>query len=398
MAISLFDIPLKNITAELIKNLIDNKVAENRYLDYKSELPDPRNDKSKTDLAKDVSSFANERGGDIIFGISENDKKEPVLTGLGAYKIDDAKIQLTNTINNQVEPRLRGLDFQPLSIDGVELLVLRIPQSLDAPHQLAQGPRTFWRRNSAGNAHMDYTEIKNAFISGEEIVEKARAWRESRLEEITAKEYLLGPMQHHTRMVLHLIPLAFKNPMSSPSIATFVENQLILRPLSGSCNKRRLNVDGFLISSIDELGVHSYCQVFRQGQIEIMSTIKTSKGFATTSVVPSKAFEIEFISMLCGLFKFWHACSISFPAVLSVSYQNTIHLCMTLGSGNESDSTQPIEEYKLDFPAQLIESIPSDIEQIRHIAKTELDFLWNAAGRLETPNVEYWKQFNLNYP
>jgi len=48
--------------------LIADSVGESKTLEYKQELPGPKDDDKREFLA-DVSSFANASGGDIIYGI-----------------------------------------------------------------------------------------------------------------------------------------------------------------------------------------------------------------------------------------------------------------------------------------------------------------------------------------
>ena len=59
------------ITKADIDALVANGVAEGRTLDYKRTLPGGKDDEKREFLA-DVSSFANAAGGDIIFGVEED--------------------------------------------------------------------------------------------------------------------------------------------------------------------------------------------------------------------------------------------------------------------------------------------------------------------------------------
>jgi len=51
--------------------LIQTEVQESLYLDYKSAGSLQYNDTNKGEISKDVSSFANSDGGQIIYGIVE---------------------------------------------------------------------------------------------------------------------------------------------------------------------------------------------------------------------------------------------------------------------------------------------------------------------------------------
>lgn len=46
-----------------------HRVPESRTLEYKRDLPDPKDRDSKREFLGDVTSFANAQGGDIVYGI-----------------------------------------------------------------------------------------------------------------------------------------------------------------------------------------------------------------------------------------------------------------------------------------------------------------------------------------
>ena len=60
----------KNIKFEDIDRLVNNRVCESRYLDYKRKINLEKGDDRKEFLF-DICSFANSEGGVIIYGVSE---------------------------------------------------------------------------------------------------------------------------------------------------------------------------------------------------------------------------------------------------------------------------------------------------------------------------------------
>src|SRR5262245_5758603 len=66
----MIDKRLDQITREDLEALVTEKRPEGRALDYKRDL-ELSTDAHKRELARDVSSFANASGGDLIFGIEE---------------------------------------------------------------------------------------------------------------------------------------------------------------------------------------------------------------------------------------------------------------------------------------------------------------------------------------
>ena len=64
--------PLESVEESDLQNLRKNQVAESKILDYKETLPG-NSDTDKKEFLFDVSSFANAAGGDLVYGIKEED-------------------------------------------------------------------------------------------------------------------------------------------------------------------------------------------------------------------------------------------------------------------------------------------------------------------------------------
>ena len=57
--------PVESIDAAALERLVANAVSESRTLEYKRELPNPKEKDSKREFLADVTSFANAQGGDL---------------------------------------------------------------------------------------------------------------------------------------------------------------------------------------------------------------------------------------------------------------------------------------------------------------------------------------------
>jgi predicted HTH transcriptional regulator len=62
---------LKLTTRDDLQRLIDDEIQESLTLDYKASPALAKDSKSRDELCKDVSAFANSAGGQIIYGIEE---------------------------------------------------------------------------------------------------------------------------------------------------------------------------------------------------------------------------------------------------------------------------------------------------------------------------------------
>ena len=68
--------PLSEIVSSDFLNLIENEVPESKTIEYKQAL-NLKTDSEKKEFLADISSFANTSGGDLIYGIAENEKNLP---------------------------------------------------------------------------------------------------------------------------------------------------------------------------------------------------------------------------------------------------------------------------------------------------------------------------------
>jgi len=144
---------IKNL--ESIQNLIDNEIKESLNLDYKRQLT------KNTEIAKDVSSFANNNGGKIIYGV---DEKNELPNSINWIDSKGVKEKIECVILDHIQPEIKG--FNVYSIENPEnhsraVFVVDIPESSDAPHMANH--RYYIRRNFKSEYMEDY-EVKDAIF------------------------------------------------------------------------------------------------------------------------------------------------------------------------------------------------------------------------------------------
>jgi hypothetical protein len=137
-----------------LQNLILGKVQESRTLEYK------RHEAliNHSELAKDVSSFANSAGGIIIYGIVEDSKHYPQnIDWINKSKEKgDPKETLENVILSTIHPLINNLIVKaiPSAKDANSIvLIVDIPESPSAPHMANN--RYFKRLNFQAQAMED---------------------------------------------------------------------------------------------------------------------------------------------------------------------------------------------------------------------------------------------------
>jgi predicted HTH transcriptional regulator len=136
-------------------------VRESLHLEYKSSAAiDKSNDKTKLEMARDVSAFANADGGQIIYGMTEVDH-DPAGLDTGLDPKTYPEIWFEQIIQQHVTPTIEGLRpyHVPLA-SGRVAVVFDIPAAKGDPHQ-ADG--RYYRRHNFNRLIMEHYEVSAAF-------------------------------------------------------------------------------------------------------------------------------------------------------------------------------------------------------------------------------------------
>lgn len=139
--------------------LISNQTPESLTLDYKQSRAlssaNPR-----TELSKDVSSFANSAGGRLIYGIEEQNQIPIALDG-GIDPQTMSRERLEQLIVDNIRPRLEGVVIQQIPhANGNVSYVIDIAQSTSfAPH-MAEDKR-YYRRHNFRTVSMEDYEVRD---------------------------------------------------------------------------------------------------------------------------------------------------------------------------------------------------------------------------------------------
>jgi predicted HTH transcriptional regulator len=126
----LIDLPT---TLAEIQTLIDTQVQESLHLDYKDSRALGRDKASE--IAKDVSAFANADGGTIIYGVTEtNHVPVEIDDGVDHHRLSHEWLE--QIIRSNITPRIEGLRIAPIrrSTDK-SIYAVHIPKSYRGPHQ-----------------------------------------------------------------------------------------------------------------------------------------------------------------------------------------------------------------------------------------------------------------------
>lgn len=155
------------ITAERLRALVAGKVFERQTLEYKRQIHGDESSEIREFLA-DVSSFANSAGGDIIYGVVEEDGIPLRLCGAGIEdeNIDGAILRLDSQIRDGIEPRIPDVRIMPVSLrTGAWCVVIHVPPSRHAPHRVIfRDHGHFYARDKCGRYRMNVDQLRDQFL------------------------------------------------------------------------------------------------------------------------------------------------------------------------------------------------------------------------------------------
>lgn len=149
----------KEYTVEDLNSLISNGIEESINLDYKSAKSLDKSDRKKTEIAKDISAFANSDGGIIIYGINEENHKPKDLSFVDGNLLN--KEWLENIIDGNIQQRISGIEIFPIRINNLieqTIYIVKIPSSIDAPHMSSD--KKFYRRFNFKSVPMEEYETR----------------------------------------------------------------------------------------------------------------------------------------------------------------------------------------------------------------------------------------------
>lgn len=145
-----------------ITALIDNEAEESVHLDFKAAGALSKDDKKKTEIAKDVSAFANSDGGIIVYGIEEQEHKAHALSYIDGNTY--TKEWLEQVIQDNIQRRIEGLEIFPIRDNGDitrSIYIVKIPRSSNTPHMSAD--KCYYKRNNFRSVKMEEYEVRDLF-------------------------------------------------------------------------------------------------------------------------------------------------------------------------------------------------------------------------------------------
>lgn len=387
---------LEDIVLTDLQYLIDNEVCEGKEIEYKSELHIETGDERREFLA-DVSSFANANGGDLIFGIVEdNDTKLPTsISGIQMKNEDEIIRQIENMLRDSIQPRIPDIRFKMMPVnDNKYVLIIRVAPSFITPHRVTyKGWDKFLTRNSKGKYQMDVNELRTAFNMTQEFSKQIEDYKLNRIAEIGANRYRIL-QDEYPIFVIQLLPISAFQRNNFYSINEIYSTMNSVESSSFNiANNKQITVDGVIINDVyrqafNNLNRTAYAHYKTNGIIEKATTLFFNPNFESTNISPSKKLKLIYrsdlvektIATIEEMLKFYKLIEMNTPIIVSCAIINGNGF--TIPNNEWLDTCGGIDRDILLIPDVLIDNLFVDASKCM---QPVFDSIWNACGYMCCP-------------
>jgi hypothetical protein len=380
---------LNDINKADLQEIVNSGRLEDQTTEYKGELWGA-SDEGKFEFYKDITAFANAEGGDLIVGITRDEKKYPKeLKGLEGSP-DNEISRLNKMIQNGIEPNIiPAPKIIPISLNDEKFaIIIRVYQSITAPNRIAfKGSNKFYIRINNDSVEMSITQLRNAFALSESLVERIQKFRMERLQKLVSGEtpIPMGEDDNHRRgkLMLHVIPFQSFLSLSTIDINNEAINSIIkskFQPLNSEASNIRYNLEGVLKYVERREGeAYSYAQLFRNGVIEA-----TEQG-----VIFGNKFELNWWKAgvvektVYGYINLLNELNFAPPFLVFLLLHGVRNSIIQLSYFTEPT---PLNTDTLLIPEVVVDKFVSSQSELENILKPIFDTLWNAYGYQAPPN------------
>lgn len=364
--------------------LIENKVREGKTIDYKRVLPG-KSDKDKIEFLKDVSSFSNTDGGDLIYGIDEKEGLPVLICGIIEENQDTLKLRLENICRDGLEPRLPHLDFHFVATAQGLVLVIRATNSWSGPHRVKYNNHAqFYGRNTAGAYRMDVGQLRSAFTKSESIAERIRSFRNERLANLHSHNTPVK-IKQGCKMALHLIPVSAFASSDRIDISAHHLKLAEIQPMCINPGTNKINLDGIVSYDYSEDGRSpAYTQVFRTGIIE--AVVVFGEGDDGKKRIHSVSYEDLLIKAAQKYLQVMESLDIATPIYMYLSFLEVTDVNFLIPYLRSSFyETVNADRDALVLPEVVINDYEHETDKLLRPA---FDMVWNSFGYSASQNYD----------
>ncbi len=235
---TIYSKPIDDITFADVIGFLEQRVPESVVLDYKRDFP--------KDLAKSICAFSNTFGGTILIGVEEEDgKPKPPFEGIDSARGNQERI--VNLCLDSLYPPLVP-EVAVASQDGKSFVVIRIPQSINAPHSIQSNTQAYVRTGNRNSPETLISYERHQWLSNrrensvsfrQKLLQSARGrhenlvsstspyWCQPTIELFASPVYPRDPIAPTPDFLI----LQAKTFLTFPHVIVFPSNNVRLRPI-----------------------------------------------------------------------------------------------------------------------------------------------------------------------
>lgn len=368
--------PFGQIDEPTLRRLCNERCPESQTVEFKRELPKP-DDKGRHELLKDVCALANADGGDLLYGVADEQGCAKDIAPITDFGADAAKRRLAQIIEAGVEPRLVGLQMRDISLaDGGYVLIVRVPPSFNGPHRFSiNGISRFVMRSGTHTVELSYEQLRIAFDRTATLAERARRFRDERLAAIIAgrtwRAMHPGPL-----CILHIVPITAHSGRHTVDIAALYDDYVRFRFDGWGGTTRSTNLDGLIVYPSGGGDLLAYTQLFRTGSIEFVryaGPLARPESLSIPSRTISEVLRNAVHQLIAA------SCSLGFvgPAIIGAALLFTKAFKFAVGSSAFDATDAYADRDHLVLPETWIDNIEQATD-VDAVARPLLDVLWQA--------------------
>lgn len=373
---------LSQTTAADVQALVAERAQEGAHLDLKRDLPGSDGG-ARHELLADISAFANSSGGDVIYGIDEDDEGRAREVVPQVANADEQVRRVLDTLMNGVEPRIPGLQVHPVGVNDGFVLVVRIPQSWAGPHRVKSNQH-FFIREGLRKRQLDMPEIRGLFLRSDQQAQKIRDFRTERLGKLVAGEaphpLLPGPL-----LVVHLVPTQAALGLVQVDPVAYTRTRT-LPALGTTVPGARVNLDGALgLISYASEGANGYSLFFRNGFFETVKVLTSRQDNGRINLA-SISYEQEIMTLVerCRAELQHVGVGQEMSCMLSLTNANEVQLGIAMEELMYLNAAPFFDRKTLVLPDVLL---PADLEPAQAL-RPVFDLVWQSAGMHGSSNYD----------
>ncbi|MEI6051408.1 MAG: ATP-binding protein, partial [Opitutaceae bacterium] len=229
-------------TKQRLDQMIADGIEEHSSLDYKRADSLAKTDGKKTEVTKDVSSFANSGGGILIYGVAEfeDEPRKYLPERLDPIQRSEISKECLDQVIQTIQPRIEGVVIYPVMIseaDNTVCYVVEVPQSHTA--HMARDHR-YHKRHNFTTAQMEDFEVRDVMSRRTHPQIRASIFVNKRADGHKPEGVILVKLENTGRVLARNVMVELELPVDMDGIVAVDKPVLSERGADGDFHLLRL--------------------------------------------------------------------------------------------------------------------------------------------------------------